>query len=153
MKNQALFPQVPQRRMALSKSKHYGIQKSVQTPRNAREDIVKTTDFHFPAAESQKKPTNQTGAPAPNPCARLRQNLRPPLPPAETREPGILLKPQRRTRIHQLRNHSSQTQPERAAAAVEGEEEGRLKPGSGSAGRRRGHGHPGRPPSPSPLED
>lgn len=88
-------------------------------------------------------PKLQPNQQRPNPSARqARTNLRAPLPPAESPE-GILLKLQRR--IHQLRNHSSQTQPERAAA-VAAEAEGRLKPGAGSAGSRRGHGHPGWPP-------
>jgi len=73
------------------------------------------------------------------PIQATNSELRYPQPRARTA--GILLKPQRR--IHQLRNHSSQTQPERAAAAAEG----RLKAGTGSAGTRRGHGHPGRPPA------
>jgi hypothetical protein len=116
-----------------------GIQNATEATRNTRErNVVKAEEI----SQQRQERTNQQ---LPNPS--VRQGGRPERRTSEPRFPrpkspdGILLKPPRR--IHQLHNHSSGTQPERAAAEAA---EGRLKPGAGSAGSRRRHGHPGRPP-------
>ena len=120
--------------MALSKSNRSRIQNAISNRSN--EKGHKREKHGKLQISQQQKRTNQR---LQRPIQATNSELRYPQPRARTA--GILLKPQRR--IHQLRNHSSQTQPERAAAAAEG----RLKAGTGSAGTRRGHGHPGRPPA------
>lgn len=81
MKSQALFLQVPQRRISLSKSNHLRIQNSsahaTETPRNAREEHGETTDF--PAAEKARNP------PPPKRSSSAQSVSRPAEPPSDLR--------------------------------------------------------------------